>query len=62
MNNWVLEDAPLHSNIVWENFFTHQSWSVKIKTFMINFLVFLLAASIASPYYFIQQIYNVGFV
>jgi len=53
MIDWVLEQAPLHNNIMWENFFQHQDFYMKLKAFATNFFILLVATSLATPQFFI---------
>ena len=62
MRDWELEQAPLHNNIMWGNFFQHQDFYMKLKGFAINLAVIIFAASFATPYFFIQSLFRVGVI
>lgn len=51
LQNWVVKLAPLHSNIVWPNFFAG-SFISTLKAYLLNLLVFVLALTFVTPVYF----------
>ncbi len=53
LSDWVIEQAPLHSNIIWDKFFLKQDWKLKIKDVLINLLLLVLVLSFATPYFLI---------
>jgi hypothetical protein len=53
LKNWTVEDAPIHSNIIWENFFAG-GIAVSLKGFVINLLIFVLALTLAAPIFIIE--------
>lgn len=48
VQNWVIEKAPMHSNIIWENFFIPRERTV-LSSIVINLLVFILAMTLITP-------------
>ncbi len=51
--------APLHSDIIWANFFS-QSFITTIKGYLINLLVFTLALTFVTPVYFMEFLKKSG--
>jgi uncharacterized membrane protein YwzB len=54
-----LEPAPLHSDIEWDNFFKH-GFARKVKTWILNLIVFLIAILIVSPPFFLDFLNKSG--
>jgi len=54
MDQWIVEYAPIHQNIIWDNFFS-TSFVNRLKSFLINLLVFVLALTFVTPVYLIQM-------
>ena len=48
MNRWKVSLAPIHSDIIWENFFDNKA-TTKCKAFLINFIVFTLVIFVVTP-------------
>jgi hypothetical protein len=51
LQNWQIRLAPLHSNIIWPNFFAG-SFISTLKANLLNLLVFVLALTFVTPVYF----------
>jgi hypothetical protein len=59
MNAWKIRIAPLHSNIIWKNFFA-ESLVTTLKAYLLNILVFTLALTFVTPVYFIKFLKEAG--
>jgi hypothetical protein len=59
LQNWQVKLAPLHSNIVWSNFFAG-SFISTLKANLLNLLVFVLALTFVTPVYFMQFLKSSG--
>ena len=61
VKNWSISLAPLHSNIIWPNFFT-TSFITTLKGILLNLLVLALALTFVTPVYLMEFLKKSGFV
>ena len=59
IKNWTIKHAPLHSNIVWHNFFAG-NFITSLKAFLMNLLVITLAITFVTPVYFMEFLKKSG--
>ena len=59
LSKWNIRAAPLHSNIIWPNFFSG-SFISTLKAYLLNLLVFVLALTFVTPVYFMEFLKKSG--
>jgi hypothetical protein len=59
IKDWEITNAPLHSDIIWQNFFSN-SFIQDLKEVMLNLLVFILALTFVTPVYLMEFLKKSG--
>lgn len=59
VKNWKIVLAPVHSNIIWPNYFS-STFVTTLKAYLLNLLVFILALTFVTPVYLMEFLKKSG--
>lgn len=59
VKNWKVVLAPVHSNIIWPNYFS-STFVTSLKAYLLNLLVFILALTFVTPVYLMEFLKKSG--